>query len=285
MNKELEEFEKICGRPKHFDFDKFIEVVKSLTYSDEPMNALKMLDLCPSFYREHEKDYLRTLRENILSRIASPVTYVDHYLEFHDLALQYEKDMSIARHKENGEVSKFEDMGDMIHEAFCYPRGPVIIDIVRKLNEQSITPHIIEFGPATYWLPHGLKKQSLNFKYKPLSLSKMAMASHGKHLKEHIEFDLKASQYHIFVCFEVIEHLWNDADILVDYFKQDCDFKIVALSTPLHTFDGGDNSDTRELQHLRCYSKQEFIDYANKNFPNRTWNHYLGQSQVLIGTK
>lgn len=279
------DFLKNCGKPKHFDFQKFISTALELTYSDEVENALKMLDLCPSFYRASQKEYLDSLKENIRSRIATPLDYSHHYLEFFEVASKYEKDMSERRHKEAGVESKFEDLGDMIHESFCYPRGGIMIDMVKTLNDKGITPHIVEFGPAAFWLPHGLRKQGLKFKYKPLTLNQIALHGNMKSLEDVIDMDLKKSEHHIFVCFEVIEHLWDDSHIVLDYLKQSVDFETVALSTPLHTFDGGSNDDKRELQHLRCYSLSEFLNYAIRNFPGRKWMQYGGQSQVLIGEK
>lgn len=271
------------GKPVHFDFDKFLEVVDELVTADEVISALKMLDLAPSFYREKKKDVLNVVRDHIKYRISTPLDYCNHYLEKYDIASKYEKEMSEKRHEQFGGESKFEDLGDMIHESFCYPRGAIMIDLVKSLNEKNITPHIMELGPATYWLPHGLLKQGLKFKYKPLTLNAAALTGHAQVLKDILDFNMQLEGHNIFVCFEVIEHLWNDSDIVIDFLKPRVPFKQVCISTPLHTYAGGQKDPERDIQHLRCYSKEDFEQYALKNFPDRQWKHYLFDSQVLIG--
>lgn len=278
-----EEMEKLAGKPRYFDFDKYMECVQEMINSDEAIGALTLLKVIPSYYREHKKAFLDGIRDNILSRIATPIEYSNHHLEFYEIAKNYEKEMSIARYKEHGLKSPFQDLGDMINEGFCRPRGPLMLETVKELNAQGITPHIVEFGPAAFWLPHGLKKAGVKFKYKPLTLNAIALHGNMRELRDFIDLDLSQSKFHIFVCFEVIEHMWDDTQLVLDYLKQKVAFDLVCLSTPLHTFDGGTLNLDRDIQHLRTYSRQDFVDYGAKNFPNRAWRHWIDHSQVLMG--
>lgn len=274
---------RVCGKPKFFNFDGFLALVDELVYSDEVINALKMLDMCPSFYREHYKSVLQDKKNDIRRRIATPLDYSSSYLEQYDVAMVHEKQMSELRCEYLKQRSGFSDLGDMIDDYFCYPRGPYMVDLIRKLNEAGTVPHIVEFGPAAFWLPYGLMKKGLKFKYKPLTLNLLSFDTHKETLKDVIDFKVSKENCNIFVCFEVIEHMWNDMDITLDYLKHGFEFDIVCLSTPLDTFSGGKNDKDAELQHLRTYSTNEFSEFAKKAFPGRVWNHYMAPSQVLVG--
>jgi len=272
------------GQPEFFDVNHYLESVKQMASADEVVTALEMLDKLPGYYRDNEPKEVTELRNDILSKVETVADYCRHDLEHYSIAIDYEKQMCDARASFHGTEAQFEDLGDMINDSFCFPRGPMILNLVKKLNEQGKTPHIVELGPASYWLPHALKKKGCKFKYKPISINRVAEQSHSVHLNGYYETDLSKSDVKIFVCFEVLEHLWNEKDLLFEAKKQKVDFDIVAISAPLNTFGGGE-ADRKTFEHIRTYNAKEFRKLCSDMFPERNWVHALNQSQVMIGSK
>lgn len=272
------------GCPEFFKLDHYLETIKQLCSADEVMNGLQMFDLLPSYYREGNHPEILELKNEILGKIVLPTDYARHDLEVFETAEKYEKQMSDARANIFKIDPFFNDMGDMIDDLFCFPRANMLVKVVKELNSKNIIPHIIELGPATYWVPHGLKKKGLEFKYKPVTLHRVSESSHKRQFPELFEEDLSKSNYFIFICFEVIEHMRNDQDLFVEYYKQKIDADVIMVSTPLNTYNGGDDK-KEEFQHLRCYNSKDLRDFCLNGFPSRIWAQVLAPSQVIIGAK
>jgi hypothetical protein len=68
--------------------------------------------------------------------------------------------------------------------------------------------------------------------------------------------------------------------------KQGVDWDVVLLSVPKYTMGGGlPDWDTRRLGHVRTWTPSEFLEFANRHWPNRTWQLYPEFSMVLVGRK
>lgn len=254
------------GKPNKFNPELFCDVAEQLIESDEIERAIWMLDNMPGYYRENPYQRAIDIKKRIFKVLMSTEDYAS----------------DVAEHNEQ-EVEMI--MGSF----FTYPRYDILSALLIEYNQQGKKPHVFEFGPASFWLPRLLKKHNINFAYTHRTINRSA----SKHFQGWLETnpieasDNMTSEPKIFVCFEVIEHLWNTLDIAHFYEK----FGIIAdhifMSTPLNTLLGGhpDKWDSRELGHLRTYTKQEFLEFVFKTFPGYQWQLTPAQMMVLRGDK
>ena len=154
------------------------------------------------------------------------------------------------------------------------PRAQLLGARVRVINGAGGRPNIMEIGPGTFWLPHSLRARGLSFTYEYQALH-----------RADLPFDApKGDGQNIFVAFELIEHLANEAEIYEAYlkFKKKADF--IYLSTPLYTYGGG-NPDWQNgaLGHLRTYTPQEFGKFALEFWPEHQWTAHLSDTITLEG--
>ena len=90
----------------------------------------------------------------------------------------------------------------------------------------------------------------------------------------------------IFVCFEVIEHMWTPEEIYHYFIKADIDPQAILIYTPFATFQGGmTNWDTRVLGHVRTYTTNELFQFCSKLWPSYNWQIYKSNSMVAVGLK
>lgn len=273
------------GKPKYFDINQLISFARSLEYSDEPLLAIKLLtDFMPSYYRENIPSEIIDVKNDILSRLANVIDYSNYKGECYPEAESKEIALNKQREAELGEKTKFDDLGDMINIPFCQPRGAVIKNIVHFYNNMNITPHIVEMGPAQFWLPHGLNKHGLKYSYDPLTVNKHALESQPMNLYSFIK---SQDSVNIFVCFETIEHLYYEDDITIQFYNYEKRYSIkfdcILLSTPKNTFMGGDNRPDKTIEHLRSYSPSELLQFGLTRFKNFEWRIIPAQMMVIIG--
>jgi hypothetical protein len=265
------------GRPRFFDPEGYCDVVEQMLAADEVIGALKMLDMVPSFYREKPTKRMIDLRQGIYHHTWNVGSYVA------DRAETYEE--SLAWQKKHNPGLEWKDLGDMIDIPFTYPRGPLMAEEVKALNNRGITPFIWEMGPANYWLPYGLIRKGLKFHYYATTLQKEAFEDHKERLKEVWKEKPDEGQHQIFVCFETIEHLWDHKDILHQYYRYGAKAETIFMSTPCGTLFGGMPDWHRELGHLRTFTMQELLQIANELFPGFRWEHALHHMMVIKGNK
>ncbi len=257
------------GRPIYFNIDKYLSSVEEMIIADEVERALWMLDNMPAYYRDNYPLRAMQIKERIYKQLFTVIDY---------------------GRNNNTQIEIFQKMKDMSLEDFnriyfSNHRAMHTLGTCLMLNDKGIIPHIVEMGPETYWLPYGLKKNGIKFTYK------------GDHLNENIHelaklilspiwSDESKSDYNIFIAYEVIEHLHNEADIYHYYIQQNIDFKLVLLSTPKYThiaaspkwFDAA-------LGHLRAYTPGEFLKFAQKYFYGREWKLAGEDCMLLQGEK
>lgn len=272
-------------KPKYFSIDHFCEMATQLVQADEPLKALDFLDnFLPSYYREFPDPKVKALKDRIYSKMSNVVSYSWYSQENYDVANRREIEINRARLRAVGmDENLFNGLKDMIDIPFCYPRGPLVKEKVKELNEKGITPHIVEIGPAQYWLPHGLNKYKLNYTYHPLTLNLQALASQPIDL-----YKLATKgEFNILVCFEVIEHLYYEQDIYLQVKQYEAShglkFDLIMISTPKHTFLGGQETLDREIEHVRTYSSRDLVNYGVKNWPEYKWNLYDHDMMVIVG--
>lgn len=250
-----DEFIHNLGKPQHFNIDKYLDAVEEMIQSDEIIFALEMIDNLPGWYRENPPSRALEIKRIVNRQVMSVFDY--------------------AQDSDESTIAGAEKI-DCLH---CYPRGPIINQLVEQLNQQDQIPHVVEFGPADFWLYSGLKGKNRSFTYQYVSLNQSAQ--------------IKSEEPNpigprIFVCCEVIEHLWRPEDVKHSYdkifFEKGADF--VVLSTPLNTLFGGmADWKNRSLGHIRTYTKDEFLSFAKANWPEFHWTLYLTPMMVLLGKR
>lgn len=260
--------EVVAGGPCGFwDSKPFIEAANILVAADEPLRALKLLKELPGFYRDNQPPEIHALIRKIHQYLATPVFYAGN---FWDTQVQ---DVDKATSALDGLL-----------------RGILIRQDVEKYNQQKITPHIIDLGPGEYWLPIALSHKGFHFTYQGVGLCKEAEMKARALLPGHI-VDKKPAHNPptIFVACELIEHLHNENDILVEFERNQADAEIIHVSTPKYTYDTKADQIEWEnkgcLGHLRTYTPKEFQDVVQSMFTGYNWGYCDSYIMHLRGTK
>lgn len=267
-----EEYTHQLGYPKYFNYKNFMEIIDQMIISDEPLAALKMLDLLPAWYRWHMRDETQKLKDLINRKIFTLTQYVNQDSELYENSIQHEKTL-------HGDDFTIETMIDL---PFCYPRGPEMVNLVQHYNKRKgLTPWICELAPSNYWLPYGLNAKDLCFTYTGQSIHRVAKDNHKVRIPEWV--DKKPENVPtIFCCFETLEHLKDPNDIYYEYLALGVEFDHIMLSTPCGTLMGGHENWREEgIQHLRTFTPEEFSDIARRWFPKYDLELVLSDMMVL----
>ena len=252
------------GKSAFFDLDTYCQVVEMFVNSDEIERALWMIDNPPGWFRENPPKKLTELRTLILKNTLTVKDYIS----------------------DSKEIEDYEKLQDFVDANFIYPRFQILLETIREMNQKGQSPNLYELCPASFWLPRLLLQYKVNFQYRFETINlDAAKFFQSKHPEVNPNFD--ETQPNIFICFETIEHLWRDSDVAHFYAKYGLDADIVMLSTPLNTLLGGhpEGWRNRPLGHLRTYTKSDFLKFAVTHWPNRAWEQYPAQMQVLVGRK
>jgi hypothetical protein len=255
------------GKPSYFDVDHYLDAVEQMIASDEIQFALTMLENLPGYYRDHYPERASAIKSTIYRQLLLPIDY--------------------ASNDAPKDLLDREAMQARIGAVRCFPRGEIILNLVKSLNEQGYKPCIIEFGPYDYWLPIGLKYQAkLDFEYLPITLDKSTLVKVSYEYPK-IEFVEKPTQpLTVYIACEVIEHMFNPKEIADPMLKLGIDPDIVVLSTPLYTLAHGlPDWHSRDLGHVRTWTPKELLDFAESLFGRRKYTHVREFSQVLVGVK
>ncbi len=239
------------GRPRLeiFDPDKWLDLVEAYFNCDEVALGLELLDRAPSWYRENVPERARKLREQIHRQLWTPVQYVGLYGTM--------------------QVSEQEALAGWSHRYDAIER--VVVDALTKGRDV----HVSELAPGAHILPAGLRAKGHAFTYEPVSLDPMPTKP--------VPAD---GAFHVFVCLETIEHLWNPWEIFQNYLKLDRPADAVVISTPLHTYAGGfPDWHSRPLGHIKCFSPASLHACVSRMFQGYEWSVELSDVIVLIGKK
>lgn len=237
-----------------FNVDCFLACAKELVRADEIERALWLLSNLPAYYRDNQPVEVINLRNQILSRVATPGSY------------------------------KLDDSNDIIPDcsnAKTLLRYQLIAYDVARLNNLSLVPHIVDYGPGEFWLPILLHQDGHQFTYQPIFLSDQAFDK-TKHIYEaHLKLADKSAPT-IYVACEIIEHLWNDVEIKTEMLRASGLCDIVHLSTPKYSFDYQRTTwDAAPIfGHLRAYTPDEFYLRARMIFGEYD-NFTFYDSQIL----
>jgi hypothetical protein len=240
--------------------DAIIKHAEYLLWREEIEMALKCLKLVPGYFRENPHPKLVDLHNRISKKITIP----------HDLLLDW-REMP----KSDYDAAAFLNLT---------ARGQQLKKVVSKYNLLGITPHIIDLGPGDFCFAQGLIKESYRFTYEPLTLNLPSLYSIRKHLGEEVLVKKTPPGEKIFLALEIIEHLHHIEEIRTVYDRYE-NVKTIILSTPRGAFNGGSKDwESKEcLPHLRTYTMMEFVQAANKLFPEiKDWNFVNDPVMVLF---
>lgn len=245
------------GRPSHFDPDHYLDSVEQMICADELVNALKMLEMLPSYYRDNYPARAQEIKYKLYRQIMSIRDYIGDISE--------EQVHSEASHK-----TPLEDQWSIPH---FHPRGRMMMDLVKEINASGDSAEIHEIGPANYWLPAALSKQGLRYSYQGYSLRPQEDKVKAVRAAERSKT--------IFCCFETIEHLWNPDDIYHLFVKTGCNPDYILLGCPKHTLYGGmSNWEDRELGHLKAWSPKDLYEFLQKHWPE--YDYTLHDSHMMV---
>lgn len=269
------------GKPKYFDPDHYLDSVEQMVAADEIVLALQMIDNMPGYYRMNPYPRAVELKKKIHQFTLGLYGYILDEYETYENSLRHQKKLNPQADWDNFGLAA------MIDIPFCFPRGPLTIEAVKKLNDEGKIPHIYEMGPANYYLPYGLHSKGLKFTYFADSLNKVAFADHSERLKKLNVWKEKPDdgQFQIFVCFETIEHLWNIDDIHFQYHRYNCNADMIFVSTPCGTLLGGLPNLDRELGHIRTFTPKELFLIVNRWWPDYDWSDCLNHMMVIFGKR
>lgn len=258
----MNEFE--IGLPRYFDVNLYLDAVESMICADEIKFAISMLDNLPGYYRDHVPARAKDIRSRLYGQCMTVQDYINDREELIERSEVHHK----APIKDHWRLPHFS------------PRGELIVNIVRDLNAEGFCVNIVELGPYNYWLPIGLADQNLDFIYTPISIN--------PHVKSQISTKTTSDKpiKNIFICFEVIEHLWFEDEIVHYFYKTQMDPDFVLISTPKYTCGNGlFNWDSRVLGHIRTWTPGELTTWCRKHWPDLDWFYVDSQMMVMVGQR
>lgn len=248
------------GKPSHFNLEKALEVAQMLVDSDNVVGAMKFVDECfPAYYREHGSDLIQLWKHNVWKKVATVSDYA---------------------HGENLEISH-----ESCLEEFKAVRFQTLDHLVKSWNEQGRICHIVDMGPGPMTIAVGLKENGRNFTYNPLNVGPIP-----KHYSQRfIDVYRDKPDFHsveIFVCFEMIEHLFHPEDVVNFYHRNNINAEHVLISTPNGSLGGGWKRANADLiAHTRDWAPKELIAFGMKHWPSMNWQFINNQQMMIIGSR
>lgn len=246
------------GKAIHFDVDMYLASVEQMVQSDEVERALNMLDNMPAWYRDHYPQKAQDLKDKIYKQFYTIYDYA---------------------YEDYNEHKTFENITDVDFAAkyLWQTRAQGIIGLCKHLNSQNKVPHIVEMGSGNHWLEHALKICNCKYTYYSQTLNRHMQTKGSPKIN---------ADYNIFICFEVIEHLWEPKDIYHYSLKHEVNFDFIMLSTPKYSFGGGcEKWQESNLGHLRAYTPTEFSHFAVSLWPGYKWDMIADSVMCMTGEK
>lgn len=253
------------GRPAFWILEDHIKAIEGMIRADEIIIALEMCDKIPGYFRENYPPELTALKSQLFKRLYNQFVYSSD-----------DEEAGISREKAEGEITS----------GYMYPRGEILRAHLDELAKLPVVPWIVDLGCSHGHLPMGLQKLGYSFNYLGLGMNYRAVQK----IKEWLETGVwqdepHASQRKILVCFETIEHMYDEGDLERGVKKLGVEFDDIFLSVPYGTLGGGIFDWNRPIGHVRTYTQQDFINLANKVFPGYQWALTVSHSLVLQGSR
>jgi len=247
------------GRPYYFDADVYLDAVEHMIVADELIFALQMLESMPAWYKINPPVRAVNLKRDLLAKVWTVFDYSRDPDEFEPL---------------NGL--------DIGRDLRYYPRITILKYFVQDIIKMGFNVNVYEFCPGNFSVLKYLDACGLDFGYRFENVNKQVSQTVEDLLKKH---DVKKlNTFNIFVCFEVIEHLW-DTKATLQHWASKVPANGVMISTPFGCMGGG-MSDwrNRELGHVRTFTHIELMQLCSSIWPNMEWNQVLSTMQVAVGS-
>lgn len=237
--------DKDMGRPLFYNPDLYLDAVEEMVKADEVHFALKMLENMPAFYRANPPERATKLKRDILKHT---MTMFDYGLESSSIAVT-----------------------DLSRDKRYYPRLSILKHFVRDLKNQGREVNIYEYCPGEYSVLSTLEEFKTGYAASDLKSSLSYRAPHP-------------NGFNIFVCFEVIEHLW-EPDITLEHWAAQNPADAVFVSTPYGTMGGGsDNWRTTKIGHVRTFTDKDLMNLCTKVWTKPYWYSVKSSMQLAIGS-
>ncbi len=254
------------GRPLYWRLDNHITAIEQLIRADELQMALALCDQVPGWWRDNYPKELQEIKNTIYRQTYDQIEY--------------------ATDDEEADCPR--EMGEsQWTSAYCYPRAEILEKLIKSMtNGFGVGPWIFDLGCSHGNMPLGLIKAGLNFKYRGAGMNHRIIQKLKGWVGSRWEDHPHKSFPTILYCTEVLEHCMNPMDIVHSAYKVGVDFDYILLSVPMYCLGGGlPDWNTRRLGHVRNWTPNEFIYFADKNWPGYTWELYKADSMVLLGSK
>jgi hypothetical protein len=259
------------GRPKFFDVDHYLDSVEQMIMADEICFALKMLENLPGYYRDNVPQRALDIKKLVLKNTMTVIDYSNDFEETVQGIEAYAK----------------ESFADIVNRHSNSIKGWALNQVIAAIGEHRF--RVSELGPAYFWVPEQLVSVP-NAHYDFQSLQKQASSEAVNRLKDIRSNFLCDSPMpgakEVFVCFETIEHMWNEDDVFHYYTKFGIEADYVVMSCPLYTLtEGLEDWKTRTLGHVRTYTPRDLSNFIKKHWPGYTVETYATDSIVCIASK
>ena len=234
------------GAIEQFNIGPWLDAANILTAYDDPLRALKLLELLPGYYRDHKPKEVIELTNAIHRKIATPTFYAKNI------------ETSIIQMEEAKQCINY------------IPRFNLLFNDLRNTCfNHGINPHILEVAPGPYVIPQALLGYNHNFTYDAVSLNPFLESKVKEVLTDKWRESAPEGSKKFFVAFEFIEHLHYEKDIAAEYHRKGYDADVIHISTPKYTYNGSIkelNWRDKDLGHLRTYTPREFYDVVSECF-------------------
>ncbi len=254
---------KNIGRPLYWNLDPHVYAIEQLIKADELQMALQMLDMIPGWWRDNYPPQLAEIKKILYRQTYDSIEY--------------------ATDDEEADCPR--EMGEAQWDSpYMYPRAEIISNLVKSLFPRA--PWIFDLGCSHGNLPLGLIKSGHSFSYCGVGMNHRIIQKLKGWVGEHWQDKPFGDQPTILYNTEVLEHCMNPMDIVHTAHKVGVVWDYILLSVPMYCLGGGlPNWSTRRLGHVRNWTPGEFIEFANKHWPNYLWTIYKSASMVLVGVK
>lgn len=239
-----------------FKIKPFIEAAEELLRADETLRALDILNGLPAYYRENIPPEIQALKREIQSKIATASFYAT---------------------SDGYELTAPENSHELVEGTL---RGILLLQEMKELNKQDLTPHLHDLAPGEYAFVRMLASKGCIFTYEP---SFVNWPSYNHYKKYFEEFLGKPSEDRPKIYFggEILEHLHDEAELRYEMERKVGLADVLHFSTPNMTYDYNctDWRSKGDLGHLRTYTAPEFQQVILKLFPE--YHTQVFVSQIL----
>ena len=255
MKKQYEEMNMSnLGRPYYFDPELYLDAVEHMIVADELIFALKMLENMPAWYRANPLERAVKLRKDLMAKVWTVFDYSRDPDEREDL-----------------------DPLEIGRDLRYYPRISILRYMVKDLSDMGYYVNINEFCPGNFSV-----LKHLDFGYVFENVNQLTSKKQDLLLKHPV--NTSGKHFNIFLCFEVIEHLW-DTELTLEHWASKVTAHGVMVSTPYGCMGGGmDDWRNRDIGHVRRFTQPELMGLVGKIWPGKHWYGVLSTMQVAIGS-